>query len=291
MTVLSRRIGNITVYALNDGTGTFFAPRSDVFPTATAADWELADQFDPGAVTGSGEWLLQFRAFAIRHDDGPVILVDAGIGPEDAPAAAWAPVPGKLPLGLAIAAIDPADVGTVVLTHLHSDHLGWAVSGLFPNAGIFVQQAEMGWISERLTELMPHDQLVLIEGDKRLTDSVRIVATPGHTPGHQSVLVDTGDDLVAITGDLLVHALQLVAPLTGYQNEMDLEKAAQSRTSLFATVMERNGLLATPHLTEPFIELSRRLPFGSLSENASLAPDWDSPETNASIARDFGADG
>jgi glyoxylase-like metal-dependent hydrolase (beta-lactamase superfamily II) len=253
MAVLSRRIGSSTVYALSDGAGTFFSPRREAFPTATEADWALADQFDPGAATGNGEWLLQFRAFAIRPDDGPVILVDAGIGPEDAPAAAWAPVPGKLPLDLAMAGIDPAEIGTVVLTHLHTDHLGWAVSGLFPNAGIFVQKAELTWISPRLDALLPHDQLMLIDGDKRLTDSVRIVATPGHTPGHQSVLVDSGDDLIAITGDLLVHALQLVAPLTGYSNEMDLEKAAQSRTALFATVKERNGVLATPHLTEPFV--------------------------------------
>ncbi|WP_406072767.1 hypothetical protein [Micromonospora sp. NBC_01638] len=42
-------------------------------------------------------------------------LVDAGIGPADAPAASWAPVPGRMPAELAAASIDPADVDTVVL--------------------------------------------------------------------------------------------------------------------------------------------------------------------------------
>lgn len=255
MKVISQRIGSVTVTALTDGVGTFFTPRAEAFASASTSDWARADALDPGAVTPEGEWLLHFRVFAIRPDDGPVTLVDAGIGPADAPAKTWAPVPGRLPLELALAGIDPATIETVVLTHLHTDHVGWAVSGLFPNAAILLQRSELDWISPRMRDLLPDDQLVLLDGDSRLSASTRIVATPGHTPGHQSVLVDSGDDLMAVTGDLLVHAMQLVAPLTAYSNEMDPEQAAASRTSLFATVKERDGLLATPHLTEPFVRL------------------------------------
>lgn len=251
MTLISRQVGSATVIALTDGEGTFFSTRAEAFPTTTEELWRRTDEFDPQAVTADGEWLLRFRAFAIRLEDGQVILVDAGIGPADAPAAAWAPVPGRLPQELAAAGIDPGEISQVVLTHLHTDHIGWSVAGLFPNAAVLLQRSELEWISPALHERLPGDQLVLLDGDSKLTDQIKIVATPGHTPGHQSVLVDDGDQLFAITGDLLVHALQLVAPETRYTHEMDSDLARASRIALLA----KADVLATPHLTEPFLTL------------------------------------
>jgi glyoxylase-like metal-dependent hydrolase (beta-lactamase superfamily II) len=75
----------------------------------------------------------------------PVTLVDAGIGPAGSLAADWAPVPGHLPDELAAAGIDPADVTAIVLTHLHNDHMGWAVprDSPFTAARVVVQQADV----------------------------------------------------------------------------------------------------------------------------------------------------
>ncbi len=246
MTVVTRQVGTTTVYALEDGAGTFFTPRAEAFAAATADQWRRADEFDPGAVTAQGEWFLRFRAFAIRLEDGRVILVDAGIGPEGAPASAWAPCPGHLPESLAEAGIDANEIETVVLTHLHTDHIGWSVSGLFPNAVIVLQRKELDWVSPRLRALLPEDRLVQLLGDSRLAPGISIVATPGHTPGHQSVLVH---DTLAITGDLLVHAVQLVAPELEYAHEVDPVQAKESRLTLLSKV----DTLATPHLTEPFV--------------------------------------
>jgi glyoxylase-like metal-dependent hydrolase (beta-lactamase superfamily II) len=247
VTVAVRRVGSATVYALTDGEGTFFSPRAEAFAGATAEQWRLADEFDRGAVNAGGEWYLRFRAFAVRLEDGGVILVDAGIGPAGAPAAAWAPCPGRLPQSLAEAGIDPAEIGQVVLTHLHTDHIGWCVGGLFPHASVLLQRNELDWITPRLRELLPHDRLAPLDGDSQLASGVKVVATPGHTPGHQSVLV--GENL-AITGDLLVHALQLVAPEVGYAHEMDVDKARKSRVDLLSKVDE----IGTSHLTEPFVK-------------------------------------
>jgi glyoxylase-like metal-dependent hydrolase (beta-lactamase superfamily II) len=97
-------------------------------------------------------------------------------------------------------------------------------------------------------------QLSLIEGDAGLAEGVRVVATPGHTPGHQSVLVEAADETVAITGDLLVHAVQLVDPAVAYTYESDPERARVSRQELLHELAARGGSwLATPHLTAPFI--------------------------------------
>jgi glyoxylase-like metal-dependent hydrolase (beta-lactamase superfamily II) len=248
VTLAVRQVGSATVYALTDGEGTFFSSRAEAFPAATPAQWRLADEFDPGAVNAEGEWYLRFRAFAIRLEDGRVILVDAGIGPAGAPASAWAPCPGVLPQSLAEAGIDPDEIGEVVLTHLHTDHIGWSVGGLFPHAKVFLQRNELDWITPRLRELLPHDQLALLDGDSQLASGVKVVATPGHTPGHQSVLIG---ETLAITGDLLVNALQLVAPEVGYAHEMDVDKARESRIALLSKV----DAIASSHLTEPFLTL------------------------------------
>ncbi|WP_229400662.1 MBL fold metallo-hydrolase [Micromonospora okii] len=254
---LTHRIGSVTVTALLDGVGPFFQPREEAFPGATEAQWREADRWDPGTVGPDGGWRLPFRAFALRAGDGPVTLVDAGIGPADAFAATWAPVPGRLPAELAAAGIDPAEVRTVVLTHLHTDHVGWA-GPLFPNADHLLQRAELAALElfhpelpARLLEpLRAAGRLRVLDGETALTPGVRVLSTPGHTPGHQSVLVEDGDERLLVTGDLLVHAIQLVDPALPYAHEEDPPTARASRESLLGTLSPL--LLATPHLGLPF---------------------------------------
>ncbi|MFK3730167.1 MBL fold metallo-hydrolase [Streptomyces sp. NPDC088090] len=263
----SLRVGPHTVIALSDGAGPFFAPRSEAFPDATDEQWAAADRFDPGALDAEGRWWLRFRAFAIRGEHG-VTLVDAGIGPAGSPAAAWAPVPGVLPEALAAAGIAPSDVDTVVLTHLHTDHVGWAVVGgegaarpFFPNAEYLLQRAELDAIdainpqlrSRLVDPLRSTGRLRLLDGDAPLRGGGRVIATPGHTPGHQSVLVSAGRESVAVTGDLLVHAVQLLHPALAYAHEMDPARARESRERVLRAREAGVLHLATPHLTEPFV--------------------------------------
>jgi glyoxylase-like metal-dependent hydrolase (beta-lactamase superfamily II) len=265
----TRTIGTATVVALTDGTGLFYQPVREAFPDVPEETWLRAAALDPVAHATNGQWRMQFHCFGVRLPDDRVILVDAGIGPADSPAAAWAPVPGDLPARLDAAGISPEQVDTVVLSHLHTDHVGWAVvrdgagerTPYFANARYVLQKAELDAISminpsleeALIAPLRATDQLSIVDGDSRLASQVRIVATPGHTPGHQSVLVETDETALLIAGDLLVHAVQLVDPDVAYRLEVDPAMARDSRVRMLNDLAGRgSATLAVAHVTEPF---------------------------------------
>jgi glyoxylase-like metal-dependent hydrolase (beta-lactamase superfamily II) len=260
-------IGDTEIVVVEDACGPFFDRRERAFVDATPRQWADADAFDPEAVTADGSWLLRFRCFAIRLPGARVILVDTGIGPVDAPAASWAPTPGRLPDVLAEAGIAIDEVDTVVLTHIHTDHIGWAVvdgQPFFGNARYLLQYADVAALRQLnpelgvrlLQPLLAAGQLDVIDGDAALAHGVDVVATPGHTPGHQSVLVTRGADRVLITGDLLVHALQLLHPEIAYAHEVDPDEARRTRVRRLDELAD--GVLATPHLSKAFVPIGRR---------------------------------
>lgn len=260
-----RTFGDAEILPLHDAEGPFFQPVREAFPDAGPGAWRRAAALDPDAFAPDGSWRLAFRCFAIRLPGGSVLLVDAGIGPEDSPAASWAPVPGRLPRLLAAEGIAPGSVEAVVLTHLHTDHVGWAVvrgEPYFPNARYVLQRTEAdavdtlnpGLRSALLDPLRAAGRLELADGRRVLAGGVvSVVPTPGHTPGHQSVLVSSRGEEAVVTGDVLVHAVQLTDPETAYAHESDQDLARETRLRLLADAAARGALLATPHLGEPFV--------------------------------------
>ncbi|MFD3531228.1 MBL fold metallo-hydrolase [Streptomyces sp. NPDC058664] len=262
---VTARRGPVT--ALLDATGVFFKTARDAFPGAGAAEWAAAAALDPEAFGPEDTWRLAFRCFAVADPGGTGwTLVDAGVGPAEGPGAPWCPVPGGLPELLTASGIDRADVHTVVLTHLHEDHTGWAADAagqpFFPRARYVVQRAETAALDRRdpvwdwvVEPLRTAGQLYEVDGRHRLRPGVTLLPTPGHTPGHQSVLVERSDGRdVLVTGDLLVHAVQLVAPAVAYAHERDPGTARASREELLARAADSGAVLATAHLTRPFVE-------------------------------------
>ncbi|MCX5202899.1 MBL fold metallo-hydrolase [Streptomyces sp. NBC_00237] len=272
--IVRHRAGPFEVLALLDVHGPFPGRRTDHFTGATADDWARAKRIDPRAFGPADTWELDFRCYAVRRPGGRVTLVDTGVGPADSPAAPWAPVPGHLPQVLAEAGIRRRDVDTVVLTHLHEDHYGWSVSPagepMFPEARYVLQRAETEAVPETdtahryvLAPLRRTGQLHEVDGRTRLfrpgkgrSGAITLLPTPGHTPGHQSVLVDGGaggDRRIMVTGDVLVHAVQLVDPAVAYRFEKDADAARHSREQLLREARAGRALLATAHLNTTFL--------------------------------------
>jgi glyoxylase-like metal-dependent hydrolase (beta-lactamase superfamily II) len=123
----------------------------------------------------------------------------------------------ELSAALTSAGVRPEDISIVIQTHLHYDHAG--NNRLFPNARFFVQREELRYAlapttfdasayfapSLGITPDYLGTKFELLDGDAEIVEGVRVIATPGHTPGHQSVLVNTANGRYCIAGDAVMQ--------------------------------------------------------------------------------------
>ena len=169
---------------------------SDLFPLHMA-DVTYPDGHPLAGTTGP------VNAYAIRLPDG-LILVDSGIGSgNDWIDETYQPRGRAIRDALRSAHLDPDAVRMILNTHLHFDHCGQNSS--FPSVPIVVQHAEwdVAWEDgHTVTEWLDFEgaRYERVSGDVEVAPGVRVLATPGHTPGHQSVTLETDDGLVLIAG-------------------------------------------------------------------------------------------
>ena len=212
-------VGDIDVTYLPDGEG-HFVP-TQFFPGSDPEAWENHRRW----LDDDGRTVTTLGAFLVRTA-GRSMLVDLGIGPAelDIPDFAWVRS-GRLLASLGQAGLGPADVDTVLYTHLHSDHTGWTSGsgGLtFPHAEHLVGAHEVEfWRAHSDQDFAPpvdgvldpleHRFTVTEDGDA-VAPGVTIRSTPGHTPGHQTVVVSSGDQRAIILGDIMHCPAQLTEP-------------------------------------------------------------------------------
>ncbi|MBB2908931.1 glyoxylase-like metal-dependent hydrolase (beta-lactamase superfamily II) [Streptosporangium becharense] len=240
-------VAGIEVFPLCDAVG----------PMGDAIRRPLPEMFPGGCHGESGEWILHFHCYLLRDGAGRTVLVDTGVGGDDSPASSWAPVPGRLLAELAHVAVSPEAVDAVVITHLHSDHASGAVTGgspVFPNARHVLQRAEIEAADESVLDhvIRPLGERVqAVDGGAEVLPGIHVLPTPGHTPGHQVVRVG---DLV-LTGDVVLHPVQLENPRVPYLYDADPELAAATRAELLDRVRAERGMIGTAHFAEPFVRL------------------------------------
>lgn len=204
---------------------------------------------------------LFIPCYIIRHEDG-ILLWDAGlpeaiVGTEPAPDA-QGPVMRYdrwIIDQLADMDLSPADIDFVALSHLHFDHAG-AANALVANT-VLMQQAEWDkafapgheFVDPRLFEGLKKADLKIIEGDYDVfgDGTVRLVYTPGHTPGHQSLLVvlnNTGP--VMLSGDLYhTRANRELRRVPGFN--YDAEQTLQSMDKMDKVLAETGATLWIGH--------------------------------------------
>ena len=144
------------------------------------------------------EWPV--HGFVIMHPKGAV-LVDTGVGGPEKVLTDWRVVNRTAAEALGDHGLVPGDIAFVINTHLHFDHCGQ--NAVFKHAPFYVQRAELERArreSRVLTDWFDFAgaSFELLDGDAEVLPGVRVLATPGHTVGHQSVVVDGDGDEVLI---------------------------------------------------------------------------------------------
>ena len=190
---------------------------------------------------------LGMRCLLIEHDSGPV-LIDTGAGNKEDPkfldiyGIENAGANGRTMLedGLAQIGVRSDEIPTVINTHLHFDHAGGntyrdetgKIRPSFPRARYVVKRGEYDFAThtnERTAaSYFPHNinpvvasgQFEFVVREKEIVKGVRVVSTPGHTPFHQSVLIESAGERALFLGDLVPTSAHLSLPwIMGYDVE------------------------------------------------------------------------
>lgn len=201
-----------------------------------------------------------------------LILIDAGA------AGLFGPSLGRVVDNLQAAGYRPEQVDTVLLTHLHGDHVNGLVSPdggrVFANAEVWSAQADNDfWLSETVAAKAPAESQAFFKmprdaaapylaagkwktfsSDRELLPGVASIDTRGHTPGHASYLITSGGERLLVLGDLVHnHAVQFVRPEVSFEFDSDPQQAVQSRKRVFDRAAKEKLMVAGMHLPFPGI--------------------------------------
>jgi glyoxylase-like metal-dependent hydrolase (beta-lactamase superfamily II) len=271
-------IGDVTITSIIERDGPWRAP-GQMFPNAPADQIEATlRELEPETYdVASGKMVITYQTYVVRTPRH-TILVDTCTGedkgypaPMDFPKQPWLD-------GLKAEGLSFDDIDYVMCTHLHIDHSGWNTVlrdgrwvPTFPRAKyVFHKREYAAWeASTKAGETRPGGggsvftmncepvvaagQALLVDDDFSLDDCITIEPTPGHTPCHCCVHINSGGQHAVITGDLMHHALQIHRPAWSTMFCWDPIEAADSRTRFLASVADTDTKLLPIHFPNPSV--------------------------------------
>lgn len=257
-------LGDITITSVSDGHLTL--PTNML--AANASDAERA-----GALQAAGQDGDAYRSplnVTVIKTPNDLIMVDVGAGPNFMSSA------GGLIDALDEAGIDRAAVTKVVYTHAHPDHM-WGTFDdfdelVFPDATYHIAEAERAfWMADDILTRLPEDRHAFAAGAQRnikgvddklemlkpgqdVVTGVRVIDTGGHTPGHISLEVGSGNDTLVVLGDALTHpVISFEYPAWTPAMDQEKDRAVATRQALLKRLAANRSRIIGYHLPQPGI--------------------------------------
>lgn len=253
----SVKVGNAEIVALLDIPVSF--PQSVVFAAVPPESWKPYETLYPRSVA-NGMINTNFQSFVILSPAGNV-MVDTGGGP--GPIAMIGGLTGNLPNEIKAKGIDLDSIQSVIFTHLHFDHTGWALKDgkpLCPNARYYAPEADWAMLGKSdygfpdeaaLKPLMDAGKLELVSGEKQITSEVSLLPTPGHTPGHQTIVLVSAGQHGFITGDLAATEAIIQETDWTFGFDGDPPTAIATRRRMFDRIEAEGAVAAFGHFPTP----------------------------------------
>jgi len=226
----------------------------------------------PNFVTPDGQMKISFQAFAMKTPS-KTIIVDTCIGEGRVREyEIFTNMQSDYLDDLAAAGYDPDAADIVLCTHLHFDHVGWntrAENGrwvpTFPNARYLFDRHEYDhWQAARaageghfnhwvdaIDPVVEAGLVDLIDSNHEICSEVSLFPTPGHTPGHVSVLIRSRGEEAVITGDLMHHPIQLARPDLPMNADSDKTQGIATRTEFCRRFADRDVTVIGSHFCDP----------------------------------------
>jgi glyoxylase-like metal-dependent hydrolase (beta-lactamase superfamily II) len=260
------KIGDINITGLSDGPNVI--DPTILFPETPLEAWEPYYDIFPEFFHGK-HFKVNLGTFVISNNDASIV-VDTGLGPHGD--MFGTSVPGELIQDFKKNNISFESIDKVFLTHLHGDHYGWNYREdlddrppTFPNAKYMVNRLDWDhWLSEKMLSDDPDDSLRrsvlpllddglldLMEGDTNLTKGVQAIHTPGHTPGHMSLLISSGNERAMLLGDVVGSPMQITESNYPYMPDSDPELGRKTRHELINKVHDEKLIAIGSHLSYP----------------------------------------
>jgi glyoxylase-like metal-dependent hydrolase (beta-lactamase superfamily II) len=256
----SVQVGRVQIVALVDVP--IGAPIERIFPDVAEERWQPYREIYPRSWDG-GQFRHNVQSYLLVTPTER-ILVDTGLGP--GPHAMLDGATGALMDGLRAAGTAPDEIDRVVFTHLHGDHIGWNLQdgvATFPAARYVVPQAD--WehfrspegaaanpsVAAQVEPLEAMGVLDLVEGERTLSPELTLLPTPGHTPGHQSLVIASAGERALILGDVANHPAQVEELDWSPIFDIDAAAATITRRRVMERLEESGDLVAACHFPHP----------------------------------------
>lgn len=262
------KIGDVRVTIIPESD--FILPCGMLLPGVTAPELLAIEWLEEPFVTATADVRLTVQAFVVETPERRIVVDTCMGNDKKRTAGAGHMLSTDFLDRLEAAGYSRESIDVVLCTHLHVDHVGWNTMledgrwvPTFPAARYLIGRVEFDFwraetngdepaiFADSIQPVVDAGLVDLVDGDHRIDSCVRLVSTPGHTPGHVSVAIESNGDRALITGDVFHTPAQIARPDWGSLADHDRDASAVTRRRMLGELGDAPVQVFGTHFPAP----------------------------------------